>query len=110
MGVGGVEAIEARRAWPIVTTDAMAIRSHGSAGRPNQEIRPVSPTTTTPYDLGAYDFSSCRNRSHVCPRVFRLKMGKLRSREQGQLPAPRSTQWLHQKQGLFPSSDSPIAL
>lgn len=42
MGVGGVEAIEARRAWPIVTTGAMAIRSHGSAGRPNQEIRPVS--------------------------------------------------------------------
>lgn len=42
MGVGGVEAIEARRAWPIVTTGAMAIRSHGSAGRPNQEIHPVS--------------------------------------------------------------------
>lgn len=43
MGVGGVEAIETRRAWPIVTTGAMAIRSHGSAGGPNQEIRPVPP-------------------------------------------------------------------
>lgn len=43
MGVGGVEAIEARQAWPIVTTGAMATRSHDSAGRPNQETRPVSP-------------------------------------------------------------------
>lgn len=60
MGVGGVEAIDARQARPIMTTGAMAIRSHGSDGRPNQEIRPVSHTHP---DLGAYEIYSCRYRS-----------------------------------------------
>lgn len=39
------------------------------------------------------------------PQRLSFKIGKLRSREQGQLLAPRSTQWLHQKQGLSLRSD-----
>lgn len=67
MGVGTVEAIEARRAWPIVTTGAMAIRSHGSAGRPNQEIRPVSSPSP---DLGAVTFAPVDTDPTPAPMSF----------------------------------------
>lgn len=43
-GVGGVEASKTRQPWPIVTTGAMAIRSHGPAAQTKRSAQvPADP-------------------------------------------------------------------